>query len=155
MVFNWYIVKQWLLNQNVFSHTNNTKCNYKEIRSSTKSLMHTAEMDIRYIQYLPTHVGIVTQIPSALHVAVLVLLFTPDIAWSLTHLYVTMSPSLIPVFVCVENGMFWGCPHVTVNNVMQFAKFSFQFIWHWSHNNTFNRKLFCRIPVFYNSLGPE
>ena len=33
--------------------------------------------------------------------------------------------------------------------------FSFQFIWHWSDNNTFKRKLFCRIQVFYNSLEPE
>ena len=40
-------------------------------------------------------------------------------------------------------------------NESQFPKFSFQFIWHWSHNNTFKRKLFCRIPVFYNSLGLE
>ena len=40
-------------------------------------------------------------------------------------------------------------------NESQFPKFSFQFIWHWSHNNTFKRKLFCRISVFYNSLGPE
>ena len=40
-------------------------------------------------------------------------------------------------------------------NESQFPKFSFQFIWHWSHNNTFKSKLFCRIPVFYISLGPE
>ena len=39
-------------------------------------------------------------------------------------------------------------------NKSQFPKFSFQFIWHWSHNNTLKRKLFCRIPVFYNFLGP-
>ena len=50
-------------------------------------------------------------------------------------------------------------PHILLMtaevNESQFPKFSFQFIWHWSHNNTFKRKLFCRIPVFYNSLGPE
>ena len=34
-------------------------------------------------------------------------------------------------------------------NESQFPKFSFQFIWHWSHNNTFKRKLFCHIPVFF------
>ena len=50
-------------------------------------------------------------------------------------------------------------PHILLMtaevNESQFPKFSFHFIWHWSHNNTFKRKLFCRIPVFYNSLGPE
>ena len=50
-------------------------------------------------------------------------------------------------------------PHILLMtakvNESQFPKFSFQFIWHWSHNNTFKRKLFCCIPVFYNSLGPE
>ena len=50
-------------------------------------------------------------------------------------------------------------PHILLMtaevNESQFPKFSFQFIWHWSRNNTFKRKLFCRIPVFYNSLGPE
>ena len=33
-------------------------------------------------------------------------------------------------------------------NESQFPKFSSQFIRHWSHNNTFKRKLLCRIPVF-------
>ena len=46
-------------------------------------------------------------------------------------------------------------PHILLMtaevNESQFPKFSFQFIRHWSHNNTFKRKLFCRIPVFYNS----
>ena len=50
-------------------------------------------------------------------------------------------------------------PHILLMTVevneSQFPKFSFQFIWHWSHSNTFKRKLFCLIPVFYNSLGPE
>ena len=50
-------------------------------------------------------------------------------------------------------------PHILLMtaevNESQFPKFSFQFIWHWSYNNTFKRKLFCRIPVLYNSLGPE
>ena len=50
-------------------------------------------------------------------------------------------------------------PHIilmtALGNESQFPKFSFQFIWHWSHNNTFKRKLFGLIPVFYNSLGPE
>ena len=50
-------------------------------------------------------------------------------------------------------------PHILLMtaevNESQFPKFSFQFILHWSLNNTFKRKSFCRIPVFYNSLGPE
>ena len=33
-------------------------------------------------------------------------------------------------------------------NESQFPKFSFQFILHWSHNNTLKGKLFYRIPVF-------
>ena len=47
-------------------------------------------------------------------------------------------------------------PHILLMtaevNESQFPKFSFQFIWHWSHNNTFKRKLFCRIPVFFTIL---
>ena len=59
---------------------------------------------------------------------------------------------------CILNAISYA-PHILLMtaevNESQFSKFSFQFIWHWSHNNTFKRKLFCRIPVFYNSLGPE
>ena len=48
-------------------------------------------------------------------------------------------------------------PHILLMtaevNESQFLKFSFQFIWHWSHNNTFKRKLFCRIPVFLQFPG--
>ena len=61
-------------------------------------------------------------------------------------------------FKCILNAISYA-PHIllmtTEVNESQFPKFSFQFIWHWSHNNTFKRKLFCRIPVFYNSVGPE
>ena len=50
-------------------------------------------------------------------------------------------------------------PHILLMtaevNESQLTKFSFQFLWHWLHNNTFKRKVFCRIPVFYNSLGPK
>ena len=52
-----------------------------------------------------------------------------------------------------------NAPHILLMaaevNESQFPKFSFQLIWHWSNNNTFKRKLFCRIPVVYNALGPE
>ena len=48
-------------------------------------------------------------------------------------------------------------PHILLMtaevNESQFPKFSFQFIWHWSHNNTFKRKLLCRIPVFLQFPG--
>ena len=50
-------------------------------------------------------------------------------------------------------------PHILLMtaevNESQYSKFLFQFIWHWSHNNTFKRKFFSRIPVFYNFLGPK
>ena len=64
-----------------------------------------------------------------------------------------------------HTGLYYACKYSTILNAIsyaphillmtaevnesQFPKFSFQFIWHWSHNNTFKRKLFCRIPVFF------
>ena len=53
--------------------------------------------------------------------------------------------------LCILNAIGYA-PHILLMtsevNESQFPKFLFQFIWHWSHNNTFKRKLFCRIPFF-------
>ena len=65
------------------------------------------------------------------------------------------SHSHMYVLTCILNAINYA-PHILLMtaevNESQFPKFSFQFIWHWSHNNTFKRKLFCRIPVFFTIL---
>ena len=62
------------------------------------------------------------------------------------------------ILKCILNAISYA-PHILLMtaevNESEFPKFSFQFIWHWAHNKPFKRKLFCRIPVVYNSLGPE
>ena len=59
--------------------------------------------------------------------------------------------SVIYVTAHILNAISYA-PHILLMTAevyeSQFTKFSFQFIWHWSHNNIFKRKLFCRIPVF-------
>ena len=76
--------------------------------------------------------------------------------WPRRH---TLQTAFCGIFgVSILNAISYA-PHILLMtaevNESQFPKFSFQFIWHWSHNNTFKRKLLCRIPVFYNSLGSE
>ena len=74
------------------------------------------------------------------------------------YIYVTyMSGTYIAIYVKYILNAISYAPHIPLMtaevNESQFPKFSFQFIWHWSHNNTFKRKLFCRIPVFLQFPG--
>ena len=77
------------------------------------------------------------------------------VAWSCNLLSMTpwgfSLPRWLSYSLYILNAISYA-PHILLMsaevNESQFAKFSFTFIWHWSHNNTFKRKLFCCIPVF-------